>query len=824
MYQVKTHIVCRVFKSIFIVFIAISVIFVNSRITMAYSSECKDVSLIFLRGSGQNGGSLYLGENKKFEGVDLYNTESQSIKFFEELDKRINNQTKEFVSFHNQGGHQYGYKALDVSSMFDKASHNTKTTIRPNAYYESMYDGSDALTQYIKKKVVACPTQKIVLGGYSQGAQVVGETLPRLSQNERQNIKYVAMFGDPKLNTKDNSAVFKKGPWVKGTVNRFVNGILGARVQYIPDDMRDKTGSWCDIGDPVCAGRSIATNIVAKGLYDKFVDKTHSNIYQDKWIGQSVGDIMGKIDPVNSADKNTFAPNEIFYKQGKRPVTDIVLIVDNALSMTHVLEKIRANSQQIAESLLKDKPDTQVSVIRYGNQSMPFYGSTMVYAEVYGQPTNDVNNLANTIGNIHPWGSTNPYTTLFDALDVAVKLEQKTGRPGAQKQFLLVTNNGYGPLDHLVLDTSMTSTKIYNRMLELDPAIANAIVLPDLNGEYTALSDIQKVSSSTNGQISQTTDQDIVPTIGNFSSVIDTSPVASISNVEYENNSILATAGDSYDPNSYINKYKWDCNADGQWDYEDSQPSVKCDYNQSYKGNIVLEVESFDGQSAKAIYGVDVNYDSNKVTSNLQSLEPPVVDISSEPRKAWHIVNAYDKGTIFNVYDSNGDLVAFSDTPSIDITYLPDSNSNYNVYATNGYLVSEPTNIRITASPETIKPEMIGNTPSSILLQTIPLTASRQYANPFVHSNMYNASQPITDIADSIIGNETKSNNQQSDQYKINNDVSGVSSDKDSHNGASIANVNPFNKLFGKINIFYGACFLLLLGLVFGIYKKFSNI
>ncbi len=814
----------RLLNKTILIFLAIFVLITPAIPIYASATDCADVSFVFLRGSGQNGGTKILGDRNKYINSELYSTEEQTKTFFEELDKRINNQTKEFVSFHNQGGHQYGYKALGVSSMFDKASHNTKTTIRSNAYYESMYDGSDALAQYVKKKVVACPTQKIVLGGYSQGAQVVGETLPRLSQNERQNIKYVAMFGDPKLNTKDNSSVFKKGPWVKGTVNRFVNGILGARVQYIPDDIRDKTGSWCDIGDPVCAGRSIATNIVTKGLYDKFVDKTHSNIYQDKWISQSVGDIMGKIDPVNSANKNAFAPNEIFYKQGKRPVTDIVLIVDNALSMTHVLEKIRANSQQIAESLLKDKPDTQVSVIRYGNQSMPFYGSTMVYAEVYGQPTNDVNNLANTIGNIHPWGSTNPYTTLFDALDVAVKLEQKTGRPGAQKQFLLVTNNGYGPLDHLVLDTSMTSTKIYNRMLELDPAIANAIVLPDLNGEYTALTDIQKVSGSTNGQISQTTDQDIVPTIGNFSSVIDTSPVASISNVEYENDSILATAGDSYDPNSYINKYKWDCNADGQWDYEDSQPSVKCDYDQSYKGNIVLEVESFDGQSAKAIYGVDVTYDSNKVISNLQSLESPVVDTSSEPRKAWHIVNAYDKGTIFNVYDSNGDLVAFSDTPSIDITYLPDSNSNYNVYATNDYLVSEPTNIRIIASPETIKSKIIDNTPGSVILQTTLPTASRQYATSFAISNIYDASQSITDIADSIIGNETKNNSQQSDQNKINNDVSGVSSDNDSQNSASIANVNPFNKLLGKINIFYGACFLLLLGLVFGIYKKFSNI
>ena len=124
---------------------------------------------------------------------------------------------------------------------------------------------------------------------------------------------------------------------------------------------------------------------------------------------------------------------------------------------------------------------------------------------------------------------------------------------------------------------------------------------------------------------------------------------------------------------------------------EDSQqPSVKMTINQNYKGNVYLEVESFDGQSAKAIYGVDVLIMTViKVTSNWQSLNLQIVDISSEPRKAC-IVNALMIKDYFNVYDSNGDLVAFRIRLSIDNTYFPDSNSNYNVYATNGYLVSEP--------------------------------------------------------------------------------------------------------------------------------------
>jgi len=114
-----------------------------------------------------------------------------------------------------------------------------------------------------------CGEETLVLGAYSQGADVVGRALSsgRLSQAVRNHIGYIALYGDPK---------FSPGPlwerlshtsfqydwwWVRGDdpgyfVTPFNSdmGVLEQRIPYVPNEFNGRFGSWCAAFDMVCTG------------------------------------------------------------------------------------------------------------------------------------------------------------------------------------------------------------------------------------------------------------------------------------------------------------------------------------------------------------------------------------------------------------------------------------------------------------------------------------------------------------------------------------------------------------------------------------------
>lgn len=79
-----------------------------------------------------------------------------------------------------------------------------------NNYASSSAQGVSALKQQLTNQVQACPSQKIVLAGYSQGAHVVldvlggggggslGATTPPISSAIASHVTAVATFGDPR--------------------------------------------------------------------------------------------------------------------------------------------------------------------------------------------------------------------------------------------------------------------------------------------------------------------------------------------------------------------------------------------------------------------------------------------------------------------------------------------------------------------------------------------------------------------------------------------------------------------------------------------------
>lgn len=636
------------------------------------TSSCKDVSIIFARGSGQNGSQI--SSDPLFDGTGTTDREVQTQEFFKQINKKVINNTKEFVSFHNQGGHTYGYKALGADSFLSKASHNTASTIRANAYYESMYDGSDALTQYLKSKMVNCPDQKIVLGGYSQGAQVVGETLPRLTSMERSKIAFTALYGDPKFNTKDGTSLYKKGPWVRGNAFVLSSGILGARLDYLPNDMQGRSGSWCDFGDTICTGRNI-NDPITRIIGEKFINPVHSNAYQDRWIPQSVNEIIGGLTATDVFTKNPPQVNLSTYyrKNGTRPITDIVLIIDSAGSNEKGIEKLRQDAGAISKSLLKDK-NTQVGIVRYSNQTPGIFGSTPTMGwEAYG-PTTIQWQLEQNLRSIStdPANTAWTYTPLYAGLNAANTVMERIGRPGAQKQYIIYTNKYPGGVfaDGVTVygragKVFVTKDQIIRKMYTLDPVVANAVIVPDgaaVNDDTKSY--ISNFTDISGGGVTVADANNVGAAFDGVANEFDTSPVAIISEPVQIGSSLFVSGGESYDPNSFITKYKWDCNDDGIYELQDTQPSAVCDYSTTYGGIIGLEVESADGQKAK-MYKT-INFISEPIALQTQEL---VIDTEkiSETVNEYTLKNSFGGNLIFAVYDDNGNIIESTNTDKITV-------------------------------------------------------------------------------------------------------------------------------------------------------------
>ena len=132
-----------------------------------------------------------------------------------------------------------------------------------------------AIAAFLDGRRAECPDQRWVLGGYSQGAHRVGEALFDLDRATRDRIAFVAFFGDPKLLTNGRGIVppacrGDQHPWVRGNVRCYhPGGILEPRDPYVPADLVDRTGSWCDKQDGICTGN---VAMAGDGAHDAYAE------------------------------------------------------------------------------------------------------------------------------------------------------------------------------------------------------------------------------------------------------------------------------------------------------------------------------------------------------------------------------------------------------------------------------------------------------------------------------------------------------------------------------------------------------------------------
>lgn len=223
------------------------------------SDECVDVLLLFARGSGQNKDHFEI--TRPF-GDEFSKFEKESYAFFnwnaQYFNDRYPNITYKAVSLHDFPGKYdpVGYKAVEVGyNTINKASNtaNADASWIPGEYRDSVKHGTAEAIGFLKDQVQKCPDQYYMVGGYSQGAQVMGDALFGLDTSEQAKVLGAGLFGDPKyIGYKDGISM----PWRRGEAKNNDHGMLEPRLPYIPSDLERRTVSWCLKKDIVCAGWS----------------------------------------------------------------------------------------------------------------------------------------------------------------------------------------------------------------------------------------------------------------------------------------------------------------------------------------------------------------------------------------------------------------------------------------------------------------------------------------------------------------------------------------------------------------------------------------
>jgi hypothetical protein len=149
---------------------------------------------------------------------------------------------------------------------------------RAPAYFWSVGQGKTNLEQRLHSDQRTCPSMKIVIGGFSQGAHVVGDAIEELTRNGDSvvgNIAGVSIYGDPRF-SKDDLAT------ARGDFDPNHWGMLGARGNY-SSQINDRLGDWCRIRDAICQGFNAgdtAHHEYVQYLNGKFLDQGESLMQQ----------------------------------------------------------------------------------------------------------------------------------------------------------------------------------------------------------------------------------------------------------------------------------------------------------------------------------------------------------------------------------------------------------------------------------------------------------------------------------------------------------------------------------------------------------------
>lgn len=156
-------------------------------------------------------------------------------------------------------------------------------------YFRSVEDGANALQAVIRARVSKCPSIRIGLVGYSQGANVVNDALDALQRRAPaalNNVRAVLQIADPRT---DQTQRYHVGITLFGNPapNPQHGGIL-TPPRALPAAIRGRATSICISGDPVCDAPNKGLGLLGGAVTASFHDGYRTQVVFTRVLGRGL--------------------------------------------------------------------------------------------------------------------------------------------------------------------------------------------------------------------------------------------------------------------------------------------------------------------------------------------------------------------------------------------------------------------------------------------------------------------------------------------------------------------------------------------------------
>ena len=514
--------------------------------------ECMLVTAIFVRGSGQ----------------ELNAKEAQT--FRRQLQNRVG---KDKLNFYELGSESYGgnqYPAVDVSNVWNGNAIGAKLSGgMGNTYGKSVKEGVAELRAYLDARHRKCPNEFFILGGISQGAQVVGQALPNISSGVKNKIVFNMLFGDPKLYLPEGEGIFppacrneKLSAYRREIANCHVdNGALGARKPFLPSEDNSKTGLWCLANDYVCGSSKFVWDVEGHGKY------ANSNGPIDDGVREAANRLKNaaKLASQNDPGINDKPLNNNMGTTG----TDVVFVLDTTGSMMSYIDQMKTFIRNYSSKI--KEINGRVGLVVYRDAGDEYTAKKLSDLQT------DTADLLNKLESVSAdGGGDGPEAALHASM---VAMNEMKWQKGATKAIILLTDTGYHDPDKV---DGSTLAAVAKRSLEIDPVNIYPVVGDYLKNSYT------DIAKQTSGQVIASGDEnDVVAALDKALTKIKNRPNAKLKIGEYYaevGQKITFDAGDSYVVDGSVTKYEWDFDGDGKIDQTTTSPVASHVYNEKFDG------------------------------------------------------------------------------------------------------------------------------------------------------------------------------------------------------------------------------------------------
>lgn len=538
------------------------------------SAPCADVESVFARGSGQSTG------------------EPEVVRFVSEIDRRISPALTHHpyeLGTETIDGNQY--PAVPVGAGSWDSFWNTVGAGSSGggsfAYGDSVNEGIAELDAYLTERAATCADSVFVLGGYSQGAQTVGETyVETLPDDLRQRVIFQGLFGDPKLHLPEGEGFNppacrgeEYSEWRRDVPDCDTDGgSLGARDAYLPEGWTSTTGLWCADDDFVCG--SAKNPLTTSGHEDYEAAGGDIDAAAREIAERLAAQFPDKADEI---DKN------IIEAGTGTTGLDVVFLIDSTGSMGWQIEDAKRFAANMATTIQEHRG--RVALVEYKD------AGDAVTARILSGFNEDTTEFNQQLATIYPYGGGDFPEAVLHALMTAFNgLEW---RNGATKAAIVLTDATYHDPDRV---DGSTLEAVAKRALEIDPVNVYPVVPAHYGSFYTQLAE------ATTGEVIVNSG-DTEAALTRALTKINTRPVALIKHPHYyaqPGQSIRFDVSDSYSPASEIVSYEWDYNGDGVFEESSTTPVAVRTYSEVFDGVMQVRMTDATGTASNISAFVEV--------------------------------------------------------------------------------------------------------------------------------------------------------------------------------------------------------------------------